>query len=408
MADTIINSELTQRSFIASVLYIEVADYADRPVFEQIQLTTLMRQLIDAQTIQIDDSNWFLIDREESLVLLFSGEPHPCFVAARHLKDALENNDAYRDAPLHIGVNLGPVSVVKGDLNQLHVSGPGVDDAAQIAHGGELREILISRAYYAVLARVSKDYGLLQYKAFVSDERDETIAVYRIADGSSPQKAEQLEGYASITTTPRSSTTSRIRRWSYAALPVALIAAAGMASYQLQRSDHAAIALAPKRDAALIQSVHHATPEPTPTVQAEPVAIAEVRAVTSQIATLHAAEPAEGVAETVQEISTSSAASQPEALVPTTTALDPAQTAARPLSPKPGTLRLAIRPWGEVYVDGKRIGVTPPLRKITLKPGKRKIVVRNAHFLPYSAIIDIKSESYLHIAHHFDQSKPKE
>ncbi|MEO6025203.1 MAG: hypothetical protein ABIP64_19280 [Burkholderiales bacterium] len=405
MANTHLNPELTNRSFIASVLYVEIADYADRPVFEQIQLTALMRQLVDAATTQINGNNWFLADREDSLVLLFLGEPDACFTTARQIKYALENNDAYRDAPLHIGLNLGPVGVVKGDLNPLQVSGTGVDDAAQVARGGELREILISRAYYAVLARISKDYGMLQYKAFVSDERDEAIAVYRIADGSAPEKADQSQTGTALVRPPIALAAARMTRWRYAALPVAVIALVAISVYQLQRWEATETTLAAAAtNAAIAQPASESKTQPALIEQtASPAS-----AVATQIATSPVPEPAAIAAESASDASKTSGPNQPMSFVLTTTAPHLAQTTAPPLPLKSGTLRLAIKPWGEIYVDGKKVGLTPPLHKIKVAPGKRKIVVRNANFLPYSAIIVIKPESFLQIAHRFGESKPKE
>ena len=80
-----------------------------------------------------------------------------------------------------------------------------------------------------------------------------------------------------------------------------------------------------------------------------------------------------------------------------------------PLHPasKPGTLRLAIKPWGEVYVDGKKVGVTPPMQKVMVKPGTRKIEVRNAGFMPFSTTVEIKPQSFLSISHQFDSVKTK-
>jgi len=42
-----------------------------------------------------------------------------------------------------------------------------------------------------------------------------------------------------------------------------------------------------------------------------------------------------------------------------------------------GTVRLAVAPWGEVFVDGARKGVTPPLKELSLSAGRHRIEVRN-------------------------------
>ena len=76
-----------------------------------------------------------------------------------------------------------------------------------------------------------------------------------------------------------------------------------------------------------------------------------------------------------------------------------------PLPPIPlqaqGTLALAVTPWGEVFVDGKRVGVSPPLNELTLPVGKHMIEIRNPGFSAYSQTLVIESESTHKIKHKF-------
>jgi serine/threonine protein kinase len=57
-------------------------------------------------------------------------------------------------------------------------------------------------------------------------------------------------------------------------------------------------------------------------------------------------------------------------------------------SAQPATVMLAISPWGEVFVDGARQGVSPPLRELSLSPGKHTVLVVNETFKPYSQTIE--------------------
>ena len=57
------------------------------------------------------------------------------------------------------------------------------------------------------------------------------------------------------------------------------------------------------------------------------------------------------------------------------------------------TINFSVSPWGTVYVDGKKMGVTPPLKKLTVAAGKHKIEIRNLNFTPYSETLDLKAES---------------
>jgi serine/threonine-protein kinase len=68
----------------------------------------------------------------------------------------------------------------------------------------------------------------------------------------------------------------------------------------------------------------------------------------------------------------------------------------------PGTLQLAISPWGEVEVDGRVVGVAPPLNRLQLSPGTHQVVVRNADFAPFQATVQVESDGTTVLRHRFD------
>jgi serine/threonine-protein kinase len=80
--------------------------------------------------------------------------------------------------------------------------------------------------------------------------------------------------------------------------------------------------------------------------------------------------------------------------------LEASETAPLP-APAEARLRLAIAPWGEVYVDGKLAGVSPPLNAISLPAGKHRIEIRNSSFPPYRRNVDLAPDASLRIKHKF-------
>ena len=65
------------------------------------------------------------------------------------------------------------------------------------------------------------------------------------------------------------------------------------------------------------------------------------------------------------------------------------------------TLSFGIAPWGEVYVDGKKEGVAPPLNTVQVTPGKHMIEIKNTTFSPYQQTVDLKPGEQLKIRHKF-------
>jgi non-specific serine/threonine protein kinase len=77
----------------------------------------------------------------------------------------------------------------------------------------------------------------------------------------------------------------------------------------------------------------------------------------------------------------------------------PTPTPAPVPPPKPkGALTLSVLPWGEVFIDGKSRGVSPPLKKLMLAPGAHHVRVVNPAFPACSAevVIDAAHPAPVH------------
>ncbi|MBI5719851.1 MAG: serine/threonine protein kinase [Burkholderiales bacterium] len=68
-----------------------------------------------------------------------------------------------------------------------------------------------------------------------------------------------------------------------------------------------------------------------------------------------------------------------------------------------GTLHLAISPWGEIEVDGRGAGTTPPLTQLTLSAGSHNITIRNADFPPFSIAVQVQADKPVVVRHRFGQ-----
>lgn len=68
---------------------------------------------------------------------------------------------------------------------------------------------------------------------------------------------------------------------------------------------------------------------------------------------------------------------------------------------EPGTLSLAIAPWGQVVVDGNDVGVSPPLSHLGLAPGMHSIEVRNGGFPAFVTQVQIEAGKTLLLQHRF-------
>jgi len=88
-----------------------------------------------------------------------------------------------------------------------------------------------------------------------------------------------------------------------------------------------------------------------------------------------------------------------EASPPPVPAAVAAKSRASPV--RTGRVAFAVTPWGEVYVDGRRRGISPPLQEIRLSPGKHVVEIRNANFKRHSQTVDLAADTSVRIKHKF-------
>ena len=72
-----------------------------------------------------------------------------------------------------------------------------------------------------------------------------------------------------------------------------------------------------------------------------------------------------------------------------------------PALARAGRLAFAVTPWGEVYVDGRRRGISPPLQEIKLSPGKHVVEIRNTTFRRHSQTVELDADASVRIKHKF-------
>ena len=91
----------------------------------------------------------------------------------------------------------------------------------------------------------------------------------------------------------------------------------------------------------------------------------------------------------------------------------PAATAERGFegTPKPaaasgtGIVTLTITPWGEIHVDGKLLGEVPPMHELRLSPGRHRIEIRNPDYPPYVQTVEVRPGERIPIRHWFQKEK---
>lgn len=83
---------------------------------------------------------------------------------------------------------------------------------------------------------------------------------------------------------------------------------------------------------------------------------------------------------------------------------DQPEEEAKPTPPTPAqyAVGVSVRPWGEVIIDGRSRGISPPLGQVMLAPGTHSVVIRNPGSADYRTSVTVGPNRAGSISHVFD------
>lgn len=365
-----ITIDQTSRNVICSVVFVDLVEYSKKSVAEQLDLKDRFTALLADALKDIALSDRIVLDTGDGAAISFLGDPEDALFVAMCLRDALRANTGAADgaerAPIRVGINLGPVRLVRDINGHPNIVGDGINVAQRIMSFARPGQILASRSYYDVVSCLSDEYArLFSYEGSRTDKHVREHDVYVVGESENALKlARSGLRHRAAGTHP----------WLTALAPAGEDSRAGAARSrvllaQLRQSaavflrNRTKVAIAGGALGALVAALavqlalrQPAAPEPRP----DPLAVTAVP---------------EPVPEPVRD-------AKPE--------------------PAPGVVKLSIDPWGEVFVNGKSQGVSPPMKAMTLAPGKYKVVVRNSTLRPYMVAIEVKSHKEVTVGHVFN------
>jgi hypothetical protein len=382
------------RTFICSVAFLDIIEYSKKGVTSQITLKEQLNRVLGDALKGVAPNDRIILDTGDGAALSFVGDPEQALFVSLMLREAVEQRrpGVADELNVRIGINLGPVKLIK-DLNgQANIVGDGINVAQRIMSFAEPNQILVSRSYYEVVSCLSDAYAkMFHYEGSRTDKHVREHEVYAVGDSAGDLRR-SLE--AAQTTYPKlqfgismtrsladrlSSTTARVRDSLHAqprvstALAVVGILALAVALRGMRDKPVTQVAQTPAA-AAVTKSISSPRSQKT--------APAAKGAVTAPAPEEKAADPA-----AIEKRAREKVAKR---------AVEPI-----PAPPAPGVLAFAITPWGEIIVDGKSLGVSPPLQEMQIGPGRHRVEVRNTNFTPYVQVVEVRSGQRIRIRHRF-------
>jgi class 3 adenylate cyclase len=338
--------ESSGRTLVCSVLFLDIVEYTKKPVSEQLQLKQEFNRLLGKALEQVPARDRIILDTGDGAAVTFMGDP----------EDALFASMAVRDSAgalaVRLGVNLGPVRLVK-DLNgRMNIIGDGINVAQRVMSFSHPGQLLVSRSFYEVVSCLSRDYAnLFHHEGARTDKHVREHDVYSVVGGTPTSRR--------LGDTVTQTLEDEVRgRWFARSGPLGI--------------RHSALVVAGLVLAILVAG----------------------------------GVGARAVLEPPSPLASATEAPAQAAATPTAPGTPKAETPAKKLAARvpragAGRLELAVAPWGEVLVDGKSRGLSPPLRVLDVPAGAHTIEIRNSTFPAYVENVQVKAGEAVKIRHRF-------
>jgi hypothetical protein len=194
----------TNRTFICSVLFVDIVAYSIKPVEDQIWLKERFNGLLSETIKDIAINDRIILDTGDGAALGFLGDPEDALFVAMELRDSVlkEQRDPSLSLSLRMGINLGPVKLVKDINNQLNLIGDGINVAQRIMSFAEPGKLLVSRSYFEVISCLSQEYAkLFSYEGMQADKHIRKHRVYAVGHYESKKASTTGAPVSSIPTT---------------------------------------------------------------------------------------------------------------------------------------------------------------------------------------------------------------
>src|ERR1700689_1561089 len=145
-----------------------------------------------AEAIQdVPESERVILDTGDGAAVCFLGAPEAAMFAALELcrsfaRDEREQRPGLR---VRLGINLGPIKLIKDINGALNAIGDGINAGQRIMSFAAENQILVSQSFFEVVSRLSDDYKpLFQLKGVETDKHVREHTVYHLVQPGSEKR----------------------------------------------------------------------------------------------------------------------------------------------------------------------------------------------------------------------------
>lgn len=170
-------AETANRTLVCSVLFIDIVGYSKKGVTDQVRVKQTFNSVLGNALEQVPARERVVVDTGDGAAITFLGDPEGALYVALAVLDSVG------EVPVRMGLNLGPVSLMK-DINGLdNVVGDGINAAERVMSFAVQDQLLVSRSFFEVVSLLSPDYAaLFRHEPSRTDKHDRAHELYSVTD----------------------------------------------------------------------------------------------------------------------------------------------------------------------------------------------------------------------------------
>ena len=439
--------ERGNKTLVCSVFFMDIVEYSKKSVAEQISLKERFNQLLSIAIRNVPLNDRIILDTGDGAAVTFLGDIEDALQAALSMRASLLSESAVVDNNnllVRMGINLGPARLVKDINGQINIVGDGINVAQRVMGFAESGQILVSRSYFDAVSRISEEFaGLFHYQGSKTDKHVREHEIYAIGYPGDIQvnraTIDRRLAYAKFSKFFARQRERVLNAWRSGLIILKNFYQQKLTAFlQLPAKNRIVwviLTIAPmvlvlmfiatmslKADKPLVVVPVAEVPASVPKVETNTtksdIAKNESKTVTSPVKktpsepivkseTEHKkivptppkpsikAEPVLG--KTKNTIPSAKQKVMDEPILVTTKTVGQTNQA-----DGMGEVILAVKPWGEVYLDGKKQGISPPLMTLKMSVGHHEILIRNGDLPQYKTSVQVLDAKKLTVSHVFN------
>jgi TonB family protein len=189
-------SESVSRTFIGSVVCVDLVGYSTRSVAQQISIKDAFNRVLGQALQHVPEDDRIILDTGDGAAISFLGDPEQSLAVGLALRDATLANAAALGAandaqgPVRMGINLGPVRLAVDMNGYPKIIGDGLNVAERIMSFARPGQIAVSRSFFEMVSRLSDENAkLFRLEGTRTDKNAREHQVYVIDPGAGQVKA---------------------------------------------------------------------------------------------------------------------------------------------------------------------------------------------------------------------------